>query len=86
MGAPKLSTTADAHEDVEIPTYAAVVDMLRQENARRYRSNLGRAYTVRLPRQTPKPQPYATVELDYVGDFRNDKDPFSYALRVLGWE
>lgn len=49
--------------------------------------SLGNAYTVRLPRgPTPKPQPYVTAEPDYVGDFRNDKDPFSYALRVLGWE
>lgn len=73
-----------AYEHADVPSYADVIGLLRQRSRERVTNGM----RMMLPRNgilphPKKDEPYATVELDYAGDFGDGKDPAEYALRML---
>lgn len=64
-----------------IISYQEVVNRLRSDTWRTFPSPKDRPYIIPFPAKTPDRS--ATVTFDYAGDFSLDKDPFSYALRML---
>lgn len=83
MGAPRLNELPAEHETNDVLSYADAIETLRDSNRRRASNAIRGAYIIPLPRK--KPEPYATVEMDYAGDFSDHKDPVQYTLDVLGF-
>jgi len=88
MGAPRLERQ-ELSEHADVISYAEAIALLQENTRRRLLANAHRrsrgAYIVNHPKMD---EPYATVELDYAGNFsmNDDKDPAQYALDVLGYE
>lgn len=87
MGVPRYERPDGRDDDVDIISYTEAIELVRR-NARRktygtVRTHVPRDYVIPHPK---KDEPYATVQLDYLGDFGDDKDPAEYALRMVGFE
>lgn len=82
MGVRKLNERLAEEDSGEILSFADAVGLVRSGSRQRTQKTVARPYTIPMPSR--KPEPYATVELDYVGDFREEgKDPYSYVLSSL---
>ncbi len=86
MGIPRLERP-ESDDGADIVSYVQAIHLLRAENRRCVMRTTKRPrpcdYTIPHPK---KDDPYVTVELDYVGNFGDDKDPNAYALGMLEWE
>lgn len=73
--------TSEPLEEERIVPYREAVSWIIESNRRRTRDAAPRI--LRFPHTPPKDEPYATIEMDYEGDFSPTKDPFEYVLHQL---